>query len=144
MTERCAAGDALQAAALGEHADVVRMLLDAHADVNAQGGYYGNALQAAAFGGNTEVVRMLLDAHADVNAQGGRYGSPLHAALGNSRSDTIHFLLTAGADPLLTDARPDSIYIAASSDTMHILTRLPLLTRFPLVTSPVNNRDKLL
>jgi ankyrin repeat protein len=56
MTERCAAGDALQAAALGEHADVVRMLLDAHADVNAQGSQYGNALPAAAYGGSTEIV----------------------------------------------------------------------------------------
>jgi hypothetical protein len=47
------------------------MLLDAHADVNAQGGEYGNARQAAASSGSTEIVQMLLDAHADINTQGG-------------------------------------------------------------------------
>ncbi|KAI1584776.1 ankyrin repeat domain containing protein [Pyrenophora tritici-repentis] len=47
------------------------MLLDAGADVNAQGGDYGNALQAASAEGHEQVVKMLLDAGADVNAQGG-------------------------------------------------------------------------
>jgi ankyrin repeat protein len=46
----------------------VQMLLDAGADVNAQGGYCGNALQAASWGGHEEVVQMLLAAGADVNA----------------------------------------------------------------------------
>ena len=44
------------------------MLLDAEADVNAQGGDYGNALLAASEGGHEKVVQMLLDAEADVNA----------------------------------------------------------------------------
>ena len=35
---------------VGGHEKVVQMLLDARADVNAQGGYYGNALQAASYG----------------------------------------------------------------------------------------------
>jgi ankyrin repeat protein len=50
------------------HEKVVQMLLDAGADVNAQGGHYGNALQAASWGGHEEVVQMLLAAGADVNA----------------------------------------------------------------------------
>ncbi|KAH0536493.1 hypothetical protein FGG08_006646, partial [Glutinoglossum americanum] len=53
----------------GAAKEVVRMLLDAGAEVNAQGGYYGNALQAAAAAsdgsGAKEVVRMLLDAGAE-------------------------------------------------------------------------------
>jgi hypothetical protein len=39
---------------------VVRLLLEAKADVNAQGGEYGNALQAASFWGHEKVVRQLL------------------------------------------------------------------------------------
>jgi ankyrin repeat protein len=44
---------------------VVKMLLDKGANVNAQGGYYyDNALQAASEGGYEQVVKMLLDAGA--------------------------------------------------------------------------------
>jgi hypothetical protein len=62
------------------HRTVVQMLVDAGADVNAQGGLYGNALQAASSGGHEKVVQMLLDNGAEVNAQGGKYGNALQAA----------------------------------------------------------------
>lgn len=52
-----------------------RLLLEAGADVNAQGGHYGNALQAASFRGDREVVQQLLGAGADVNVQGRHYGN---------------------------------------------------------------------
>jgi hypothetical protein len=41
---------------------VVQVLLDAGADVNAQGGHWRNALLAASWGGYKTVVKMLLDA----------------------------------------------------------------------------------
>ncbi|KAJ5110886.1 hypothetical protein N7532_001421 [Penicillium argentinense] len=91
-------GDALQAAALRGYAEVVRILLDAHADVNAQGGKYGNALQAAAYRGSTEVVWMLLDAHADVNAQGGYFGNALQAAALGESTKVVRILIDAHAD----------------------------------------------
>ena len=59
---------------------VVKTLLDAGAEVNAQGGYYGNALQAASVGGDEQVVKTLLDAGAEVDAQGGHYGNALLVA----------------------------------------------------------------
>jgi hypothetical protein len=37
------------------------MLLDAGAEVNAQGGRYGNTLQAASGGGHEKVVQILLE-----------------------------------------------------------------------------------
>ncbi|OAG14003.1 hypothetical protein CC77DRAFT_949600, partial [Alternaria alternata] len=43
---------------------VVKTLLNAGADVNAQGGRYGNALQAASWGGHEQVVKTLLNAGA--------------------------------------------------------------------------------
>jgi ankyrin repeat protein len=49
---------------------VVKLLLDAGANVNAQGGHYGNALQAASLPGHESVVKLLLEAGANVNAQG--------------------------------------------------------------------------
>jgi hypothetical protein len=40
-------GNALQAASYEGYEAVLKMLLDAGANVNMQGGFYGNALQAA-------------------------------------------------------------------------------------------------
>ncbi|ORY09452.1 hypothetical protein BCR34DRAFT_516475, partial [Clohesyomyces aquaticus] len=60
-----------QAALVKGNEQVVKLLLDKGADVNAQGGRYGNALQAALVKGNEQVVKLLLDKGADVNAQGG-------------------------------------------------------------------------
>jgi ankyrin repeat domain-containing protein 50 len=42
----------------------VQMLMDAGADVHAQGGRYSNALQAASERGHDKVVQMLIDAGA--------------------------------------------------------------------------------
>ena len=77
---------------------VVKLLLDAGADVNAQGGVYGNALQAASYGGDEQVMKLLLDAGADVNAQGGDYGNALQAASHGGHEQVMKLLLNAGAD----------------------------------------------
>jgi hypothetical protein len=73
-------GNALQAALDGGYEQVVKMLFDKGAEVNAQGGEYGNALQATSARGDEAVVKMLLDKGAKVNAQDGRYGNALEAA----------------------------------------------------------------
>ncbi|KAI4109132.1 MAG: hypothetical protein LQ339_001938, partial [Xanthoria mediterranea] len=70
----------IAAASLSENEDMVQLLIDAGADVNAQGGRWHTALQSAAVGGNVGSMRVLLDAGADVNAVGGVYGSALSAA----------------------------------------------------------------
>jgi hypothetical protein len=85
------------AASLG-FSTVTRLLLDAGADVNAQGGEYGNALQAASARGYEQVVKMLLDAGADFNAQGGDYGNALQAASLGGYEQVVKTLLNAGAE----------------------------------------------
>ncbi|KAK4118022.1 ankyrin, partial [Parathielavia appendiculata] len=85
--------ETLQAASFGGHKEIVRMLLEKGADVNAQAGFYGHALQAASFEGHKEIVRMLLDKGADVNAQGGRYGSALQAASSRGYDEVVWMLL---------------------------------------------------
>ncbi|KAK4220982.1 ankyrin repeat-containing domain protein, partial [Podospora fimiseda] len=62
--------NALQAASSEGHQEIVKLLLDKGADVNAQGGFYGNALQAASSEGHQQIVKLLLDKGADVNAHG--------------------------------------------------------------------------
>ncbi|KAJ5710397.1 hypothetical protein N7488_004553 [Penicillium malachiteum] len=91
-------GGALQVASLGGYESVVQILLEAGANVNAQGGRFGNALQAAASRGSPETVQILLEAGANVNAQGGEYGNALQAAARNGSAETVQILLEAGAN----------------------------------------------
>jgi hypothetical protein len=88
----------LSMAAVQGHCEVVDMLLDNEADVNAQGGRYGNALNAASLGGHEAVVKRLLDKGADVNAQGGQYGNALQAASSGGHEAMVKRLLDKGAD----------------------------------------------
>ncbi|KAK4952085.1 hypothetical protein LTR10_010005 [Elasticomyces elasticus] len=73
-------------------------LLNAGADVNAQGGRHGNALQAASSAGHTEVVQLLLDHRADVNAQGGENDNALQAASAGGHTEVVQLLLDHMAD----------------------------------------------
>jgi ankyrin repeat protein len=60
------------------------MLLDAHADVNTQGGRYGSALLAAINNGHADIVQILLNAGIDALRPDGLDQFPLHfAASGN-------------------------------------------------------------
>ena len=89
---------ALQTAAYNDNIDLIQLLLDRGADVNAQGGQYGNALQAAAFCGNIEIIQLLLARGADIHAQGGQYGNALQAATYRGRMGVIQLLLESGAN----------------------------------------------
>ncbi|KAM3418309.1 hypothetical protein BST61_g4308 [Cercospora zeina] len=76
---------------------IVQVLLDAGADVNADGGRYGNALQAACFNDRERIVQVLLDAGADVNAHRGPYSNALQAACHGGNEHVVQILLDAGA-----------------------------------------------
>ena len=91
-------GFEIHAASFGGHREVVQILLDKEADVNAQGGVYGNALYAGSFGGHRNIVQILLDKGANVNVQGGVYGNALQAASCIGHRDIVQILLSKGAD----------------------------------------------
>ena len=90
-------GNALQAASVGGHVQVVQMLLEKGADVNNPGGTFGNALQAASSGGHIQVVQMLLDKGAIVNAKGGFFGNALQIASYKGHTQVLQVLLHKGA-----------------------------------------------
>jgi hypothetical protein len=49
------------------HVDIVRLLVERGADVNAQGGIYGPAAQAAQFWGHSHIVDYLVGQGADLS-----------------------------------------------------------------------------
>lgn len=103
----------LQGAASRGHLDMIKLLLQHGADVNAdteskefhlsrKAQYYnkatpGTALQAAAFAGQIEAVDLLLHEGANENLQSGYYGTALQAAAAGGRHDVLELLLNRGA-----------------------------------------------
>lgn len=119
---------ALLAATRGGHADTVRILLDAGADVNIHSGRYGRtALHEAVWKGHMEVIRLLLSAGADVNAYTYETRETvLQEAVNIGRPEVVWLLLTAGTDPNASpsNGRPPPLQIAAqrgNSDIVQLL-----------------------
>jgi ankyrin repeat protein len=52
---------------LGNHAKIIKILINAGTDMNAQDEKYDNALQTALLKDHDKVVQILMDAGADVN-----------------------------------------------------------------------------
>lgn len=91
-------GNALCAASLDGHREIVTLLLEKGADVNAQSGSYGNALCVASLEGHQEIATLLLEKGADINSQGGIYGNALQAASSRGYREIVTLLLEKGAD----------------------------------------------
>jgi ankyrin repeat protein len=88
-------------AAEGGHTEVIRVLLDAGAEVDAQeqDRYFGRTpLHLAAQGGHTDAIQLLLNAGAEVNAEDRGYGSkPLWYAVASGHAAAAKLLLEGGA-----------------------------------------------
>lgn len=96
---------AMEAARQG-HADVVRELADAGADLNHRGNDLGmgmTALHLAADRNQTEVIRLLISRGVDVNSGNAQGTTALLWALGEGATEAANALLDAGADPALED-----------------------------------------
>ncbi|KAH7138655.1 ankyrin repeat-containing domain protein [Dendryphion nanum] len=95
-------GNALTAAAYDGTINMVKMLLDAGAEIESDSGW---ALQTAAGEGHTEVVLELLSRGANVNSLTTDHrfpqGTALQAAVESSKESLVELLLEKGADPNL-------------------------------------------
>src|SRR4051812_20832144 len=89
----------VMAAYLG-HTDIVRLLLEAGADVTAvDPGMQATALHAAAYAGRTEAAALLIQHGIDIDKQGPKNGyTALHDAIWENHRDTARVIIEAGAD----------------------------------------------
>ncbi len=116
----------MTAAAYDGRLDILRLLLDAGADLKSPDGW---ALQTAAGEGHQDVVQELLDRGAEVNAlttnENFPCGTALQAATESGREEIVKLLLQRNADPNLgggADAPP--IFAAAGYAEEEILAML--------------------
>ena len=119
-------GRALHTAIAGGDSEMVRILVEGGADVDATNVFGDPALHAAIDGENREMVRILVAAGADVDAKNS-FGNPaLHLAISEGDSELVRILMEAGADVNVTNAFGDSALSRAvhegNSDILEILT----------------------
>jgi ankyrin repeat protein len=89
---------ALYLAALLGHIEVVKVLLNAKANVNAKNREGRTALHQAAYEGRVEAVKVLLNAEAKVSAEDQHGNTALHEAAWQSHVEVVKVLLNAKAN----------------------------------------------
>jgi ankyrin repeat protein len=89
---------AIHFAALSGHADVVMLLIQNGADVNAVNKDKWTSLHLAAWKSHVEVAKLLIQNGADVNAVNKDNRMSLHFAAENGHVDTVKLLIQNGAD----------------------------------------------
>jgi ankyrin repeat protein len=92
-------GTALHEAACRGHLQIVKILVQSGADIEAIDAYYGNSLHAAATGGNIRIVEFLAERIKDINLESGHYGFALQAAASLGHFEAVKLLVSNGADP---------------------------------------------
>ncbi|GKT97069.1 ankyrin repeat protein [Colletotrichum tofieldiae] len=80
--------------------EIVELLLEKGADVNAQGGEFSSALYAASSQGHQKVVELLLRKGANIHAHGDKFSNALQAAsaLSKGNQDIARLLFKKGAN----------------------------------------------
>lgn len=86
-----------------QRAELVRRLLQLHADPNHQDKDGDTALHGAAWLGNAKITRMLLDAGVNPNVRNKLGGTALMWAASYGQDEAVGVLLEKGADPRIKD-----------------------------------------
>ncbi|KAJ9401934.1 hypothetical protein DTO282F9_1224 [Paecilomyces variotii] len=90
-------GFPLRAAAIANHVEMTKYLLEKGLDPNIRDEELGDALQAAASLGNVDIMLLLLAHNAFVDGFGGHFGNTLQAASFNGHEQAVRLLIEHGA-----------------------------------------------
>ncbi|KAJ9360367.1 hypothetical protein DTO027B9_1351 [Paecilomyces variotii] len=90
-------GFPLRAAAIANHVEMTKYLLEKGLDPNVRDEELGDALQAAASLGNVDIMLLLLAHNAFVDGFGGHFGNTLQAASFNAHEQAVRLLIEHGA-----------------------------------------------
>lgn len=94
--------------------DAVKVLLEHHADPNAENDDNITPLFSAVAAGSLACIELLIQAGSRVNVTAGG-ATPLHIAADNGNPEIINCLLKAGADPNVTEDGLKPIQVAAAA-----------------------------
>jgi ankyrin repeat protein len=85
-------------AAIGGHADVMKLLIGARADLNGKDSDGKTAVMLAVNSGFADIVKMLVNAKADVNVKEKNEKTALMLAVIAGKPDIVKLLIAAGAE----------------------------------------------
>ena len=117
----------LSYAALNGKEDIVRLLVERGADVNAEGPRSkmgGTPIFFAVGGGNLNILRFLISKGADVNRPTVGNATPLMAAAMSGNAAAVKILLAAGADPLARTGKGDTALTLAKKKDQAEVARI--------------------
>ncbi|KAF4947095.1 hypothetical protein FGADI_10725 [Fusarium gaditjirri] len=110
---------ALLVASMFGHLEIVTLLVEKGADVNANGRIM-NVLCTAVIGGHTDIIEFLIKKGADVNA----FGNALSMASRSGRLDIVELLINEGADVNAREASTNALVSASERGHLDIVMRL--------------------
>ncbi|KAK6333672.1 hypothetical protein TWF730_003856 [Orbilia blumenaviensis] len=104
---------------------LVEKLLEAGADPNGRGGYFGSVLQSAAAGGSKKIAEILVTSGANIWKVGGRWKTALGAAARYGHDDVVSLLLNGQLDIATISALSGSaLYEAVLEGEVKIVNKL--------------------
>ena len=118
--------------------EVLRNLVEAGADTNAQDANGRTAVMIATYNNDIEAVKLLVEAGADVNIQDDMKNNPLLYAGAEGFLEILKLTINAGADPTITNRYGGTALIPASEHGYVDVVK-ELLTNTDIDVNHVNN-----
>jgi len=97
--------------------EVIKLLLDAGADVDIKPGREGTVVHAAVAYGSPEILRILLEANADVNSRDGWWRSPFWLSFSRKKIEHMKLLLQYGADSTLGASLYSAFFVGMTKES---------------------------
>ena len=125
--------------------EVVKMLIDAGADINLKSSYGNQAIHIAARHGSKEIMSLLIKKGADLNALNAERSdqlAPIHIATKNGHSEVFKLLVENGADiDLQTGKGTSCLDIAAKEGKKKMIELISLMKNRTILDIKANQQE---